>query len=348
MKVLHVINSLTSGGAENMLISFFNELKNDNFEILLLVDDSIAFNIPKHIKYSVLSNSKKRYSLKKIFQLYKFIKKGEFNIVHSHLFPSQYYVGIISVFLKKIKFITTEHNTTNTRRNNYFFKITDTLIYKQYDKIIFISKGVKNSFLNDFKSLNSKGVIINNGISIRRFKAKKNTLNNNKIIMVARFSKQKDHITLLKALLLLNKSFTLSLVGEGPLLKDIKLFVKNNDLEKRVYFLGFRNDIEKLYQEHCIFVLSSIWEGFGLVAIEAMASGLPVIASNVDGLNEIVNDVGLLFKVQDEKDLAQKINIISSDINLRKTLILKGIARANEYDINKLTKQTLNLYQQII
>jgi glycosyltransferase involved in cell wall biosynthesis len=349
MKVLHVINSLTSGGAENMLIGFFSELKKDNFEILLLVDDNIAFNIPKHIKYTTLSNSNKRYSFKKLFQLYKFIKKGEFDIVHSHLFPSQYYVGIISFFFTEIKFITTEHNTTNTRRNNWFFRITDTLIYKQYDKIIFISQGVKNSFFKNFKNIKTKGIIINNGISLKKFQVKKNNTSiKTKIIMVARFSEQKDHITLIKTMLLLDKKYTLTLVGEGPLLKDVKLFVKKNNLDKRVSFLGFRKDIEKLYQEYHLFVLSSIWEGFGLVVIEAMASGLPVIASNVDGLRDVVQDAGLLFEPSNEKELASLISKVLTNRGLYANLKKRGLKRAGLYDIKTLVKKTVALYNEYI
>lgn len=353
MKVLHVINNLGSGGAENMLINFFKELKGskDYFEILLLVDDTIAYkNIDPHIKITILSDSKKRYSFKKLLSLYRYIKDNSFTIVHSHLFPSQYYVFLAKVLLKgKIKIITTEHNTTNTRRKYWLFRQIDKLVYLFYNRIILISKGVQEQFITDFPSLSHRGIVINNGIPLDHFKPVTNLEGTDafKIIMVASFSKQKDHITLLKAMLLLDENISLTLVGVGEKQEEIQQFVESNALENRVHFLGFRSDIVTLYQQHKLFVLSSHWEGFGLVAAEAMASGLPVIASDVIGLKEVVKGAGFLFKPKNYKELAAHINEVVSNTNLRKQMIQQGLAKAKQYDISILVTKTLKLYKEI-
>lgn len=352
MKILHVINNLGSGGAERMLINFFKELKKEDgyFEILLLIDNTISYkNIPPHIKITILSNSKKRISLKKAITLYRYIKNNSFDVVHSHLFPSQYYLSIIKLFLnKKIKLVTTEHNTTNSRRKFWLLKQIDKIVYTNYDKIIFISNGVKEQFNKDYPRLTKKGIIINNGIPLLDFfPSDKISPKKTNIIMVARFSGQKDHNTLVKAMSLLDNQFTLSLVGEGEDLDKIKALTKELKLEKRVHFLGFRNDIAKLYRNHDIFVLSSNWEGFGLVAAEAMASGLPVIASNVNGLREVVQDTGLLFEQKNEKELAKLINKIATDETLSKKLITRGLETAKKYDIKKLVNTTISLYKNI-
>lgn len=354
MRVLHIINNLGSGGAESMLINFFRELKNskDYFEILLLIDDVIAYkNIPSHIKITVLSNSKKRYSIKKVVTLYRYIKKNSFDVVHSHLFPTQYYVFLSSLFLKKKpKLITTEHNTTNTRRKYWILKQIDKIVYRYYDHIIFISDGVAKQFENDFGNIINKGLVIKNGIPLDKFlPGKKNhDPDNIKIIMVARFTKQKDHLTLLRCMKMLDDRFSLSLVGEGELKEESKKYVQTKKLENKVHFLGFRNDISTLYQEHDIFVLSSHWEGFGLVAIEAMASSLPVIASQVDGLSEVVKDAGLLFKPGDPEDLKKNILKIVSDHRLKSSMITSGLQRAKSYDIKSLVDKTIKLYKDII
>jgi glycosyltransferase involved in cell wall biosynthesis len=354
MKVLHVINNLGSGGAESMLINFFKELKNsdDYFEILLLVDDVISYeNIPSHIKITTLTNSNKKYSIKKIIALYHYVKNNSFDIIHSHLFPTQYYVFFVKVILgDKIKIVTTEHNTTNKRRNYWLLKQIDKLIYNKYDRIIFISKGVQNQFKKDYPNLIGKGVIINNGIPLNDFypsnivKINTNTIN---LIMVASFSKQKDHYTLIKAMSILDKNYTLSLVGEGKNSTKIKTLVKTLNLDERVHFLGFRNDIAHLYRNHDIFVLSSHWEGFGLVVVEAMASGLPVIASNVEGVNEIVKNNGLLFHPKDAKELANHIKNISKDEKLRNNIIKKGLERAKDFDIKTLVTNSLTMYKKL-
>lgn len=352
MKVLHVINNLGSGGAESMLINFFKELKTTDgiFEILLLVDDKIAYNVPNNITISKLSKSNKRFSFIKLWQLYKFIKINNFDLVHSHLFPSQYYVAFIKLFfIKKLKIITTEHSTSNSRQKNIFFRLIDKNIYKLYDKIIFISNGVAQSFQKIYPKQALKGVVINNGIPLGKFKPAKKISDKSdifKIIMVARFSKQKDHETLLKALKLLSNNYTLTLVGEGKKLAKIKKLSKSLNIEDRVHFLGFRDDVAKLYQEHDIFVLSSFWEGFGLVVVEAMASGLPIIASNVTGLKEVVRNTGFLFEQGNEKKLAKHIKYIATKEAIKKELIRKGIEKSKLYSIEKLVSETLNLYKK--
>jgi len=353
MKVLHVINNLGSGGAESMLINFFKELKATDgmFEILLLVDDKIAYKVPNNITISKLSKSNRRFSFIKLWQLYKFIKTNNFNIIHSHLFPSQYYVAFVKLFfLKKIKIITTEHSTSNSRQKNIFFRLIDKNIYKLYDKIIFISNGVAKSFQQIYPKQALKGVVINNGIPLDRFKPIKRISNKSdvfKIIMVARFSKQKDHKTLLKALFLIKDNYELNLVGEGEYLEKIKNLSNELGISNKVNFLGFRNDIATLYGNNDLFVLSSHWEGFGLVAVEAMASGIPAIVTDVPGLNEVVKDAGLLFEKGNSRELSEKIHHLMNNKELYNTLIQKGLKKAKEYDIKKLVNKTLNLYNKI-
>ena len=166
--------------------------------------------------------------------------------------------------------------------------------------------------------------------------------------MVASFRKQKNHKTLIKALSNLNSNYTLSLVGEGDNLENIKSLTKELNLEKRVHFLGFRNDIAELYRNHDIFVLSSHSEGFGLVAVEAMASGLPVIASNVDGLREVVDGAGLLFEPKNEIELAKQIQKVATNNELKNRMINDGLVKAKNYDIKNLKNKTLKLYKNIL
>jgi len=352
MKVLHVINNLGSGGAESMLLNFVKEAKqlNQAHEILLLVNDKVSYDYNPDIKINILSESTSRYSIFKLFQLCKFIKKNNFDIIHSHLFPSQYYVALCKIILwKQIKIVTTEHNTTNNRRKYKLTKFLDKLIYNLYDQIIYISKSVKNQFINDFPKLSQKGIVIHNGIPLSIFNPieKPKVDNIFKLIMVASFTEQKDHLTLLKAMTLLDNKYHLSLVGEGIKMEYYKKFVIENNLNSRVSFLGFKKNINKLYNEHDVFILSSHWEGFGLVAVEAMASGLPVITSDVEGLKNVVENAGLLFKKNNPQDLANKIIALSTNPDLYQTLKERGIQKAKSYDIKNLVKKTIATYNKL-
>jgi len=354
-KVLHIINNLGSGGAESMLLHFLQHaVSNEYFEfkILLLENNQISYDIPDNVIIDNLPFQTGRFSIKRIVYLFKYLKNNNFDIIHTHLFPTQYYVALMKLFFKKTKFITTEHNTTNTRRKFYITRVLDKLVYKQYDRIIFISKGVKKQFTKDYQIKNcKKGIVLNNGIPLEKFynrNKKKIDPNNIKLIMVARFDVQKDHETLLKALQLLPSNYTLSLVGEGPGMNRIKDLAKTLKIEPRISFLGFRKDIPKLYKKHDIFILSSNWEGFGLVAIEAMAAGLPVIASDVPGLKEIVKDAGIIFTPKDFKSLAENILNVSNNQVLYDNLRKKGLDKAKQYDIKSLVEKTLNLYNSVL
>ncbi len=351
MKVLQIINNLGSGGAESMLINFLNYAKGKaHFDLLLLVDDKSVYNLPEEINILTINPKGKRYSFIKLFRLLKLIRKEKYDIVHTHLFPSQYYPAVIKFLLpKNTKLVTTEHNTTNNRRRFLITKLIDYLIYSLYNHVVFISQGVKMQFEKDFPLLKHKGSVINNGISLEIFKPRTNKRIKDtiKLLMVASFSKQKDHLTLIKAFKLLDNKYELSLVGEGEQLNKMKNYVDKLQLSEKVHFLGFQKNIADIYSQHDIFILSSNWEGFGLVAAEAMASGLPVIASNVDGLNEVVKGAGILFPPKDYEELASAIGKVAKDEKLYNELANKGLSRAKNYDIKNLVDKTLSLYKHL-
>ena len=104
-----------------------------------------------------------------------------------------------------------------------------------------------------------------------------------------------------------NKEWTLDIVGEGveePLYRQL---IKKYKLEERIKIHPFTNNIQQYYSEAQVYVLSSRWEGFGLVLVEAMAHGLPIISSNLPTSQEIMGDFGLYFKNGNIKELAQRL-----------------------------------------
>lgn len=354
MKVLHVINNLAGGGAERLLINFLQNIDNtdnDTFKIITLVDNKIDYEVTG-LDIIPLTSKSKRFSFHKLYELYKFINKEKFDIVHCHLFPTQYYVAILRIFIsKKTIFLTTEHNTTNKRRNFFIFRFIDKLMYRAFEKIIFISEGAKEQFSLDYHSIKQL-IVIPNAIPITSFASDsiqiKNLNTKIKLLMVARFSEQKDQMTVIKTIELLDSKFTLTFVGDGPKKNYCIDYVTKRNLQDRISFVDFTADIVSIYKNHDIFVLSSFWEGFGLVVIEAMAVGLPVIASDVDGLREVVDDAGLLFEVSNSNDLKNKIIEVANDNKLYDSLVIKGKKHIIKYDISKYIKNHLELYNTIL
>lgn len=362
VKVLHLINNLGSGGAEKLLedlIPLMNKMENIEADILLLTDkNNVFYNslINKGIKVDVVK-LKNMYDLRNIFEIRKHIINGKYDIVHSHTFPTQMWAALSKVFLsnKKVKFITTEHSTHNRRREKYYFRFVDKLIYSQYDSIISITEKTRDNLINwiDPKRKKvEKHVIIENGVDIEKIKEalpyKKNELiegaseNIKLVCMVGRFSEAKDQPTLIRAISKLPEEIHLVLIGEGPLISNSIDLVHELGMSNRVHFLGFRVDVNKILKTIDILVLSSLWEGFGLAAVEGMAAGKPVIVSNVDGLKEVVYGAGLIF--MDEKDLKNKINKMFSDKSLYEEISKKCIVRAEFYNINRMKDELRNIY----
>lgn len=120
--------------------------------------------------------------------------------------------------------------------------------------------------------------------------------------MVARFAPSKDQATIIRALLLLDKDVRVRFVGDGETRPECERLAKELGVEDRVDFMGMQSKIPQLIAESYIGIQSSNWEGFGLTAVEMMACGKPVIATNVDGLKQVVEGTGLLFPVGDEKN----------------------------------------------
>lgn len=354
MKILHITNNLWSGGVTTLLeelLSYFS--KNNEVTLLLLGKNEEKYNEEKlkNVKIIFL-NQEKLYSLKNILKIRKLVKEND--IIHSHLFPSQYITIIASLFLNK-KIITTEHNSWNKRRKYFIFKIIEKIIYKKYSKIITVSEAAKKNLI-DWIGMKEKIVAIPNGIDLEKYKIGKNIRkelwdleeNEKLICMVARFSKDKDQKTLINAIKLLSDEIKCIFIGIGETLESIKKYVKNNRLENRIRFLGYRNDIENIFKSCDLSVLSSNSEGFGLVAIESMCAGTIMIGSNVDGLSEVLKYEDFLFERGNEQELAIKIKEILENKNLRKEMIVKSKEIVKKYSKNEMIKQYRKIYTEVL
>ena len=120
------------------------------------------------------------------------------------------------------------------------------------------------------------------------------------------------------------------------------------DVSDRVRFLGNRYDIPQLMNYADVAILSSHWEGFGLAIIEGMAAGKPAIACDIEGVREIVNGYGLLFKQGDEKDLAKHIKSLLGDSQFYQEIAAKCKSRAKDFDINVMVEKFIHLYKEVL
>lgn len=361
MKILQVINNLGSGGAEKLVndLSINMKERGIDIEVALLQENGSIYinNLEKNgVKVHKLSKNN-MYSLKTLIELFKIIKIKKYDIIHVHIFPAFYFIGIISLFCKKANYIYTEHSTGNRRRKYKFLKIVEKFIYSRYKKIICISDKTEFNLRKHINDFSKKIVVIFNGVELKKY-LMATPLNRNEIseeitdkdkiiTMVGRFSKQKDQKTLIKAMSFLSMEYKLLLIGEGNLREEIIKFTEELNLKNRVFFLGVRKDVPNILKISDLVVLSSNWEGFGIAALEGMASGIPTIVSNVDGMREMVEDGGVFFNQGEEKELVQKINELFSDKNYYDEIAKKGLQRSKFFSLDSMVNKYLEIYKKV-
>jgi len=281
-----------------------------------------------------------------IFKLIPILRR--YDIIHTHNTACQLFVAIANVFVGT-RIVTTEHNTTNRRRGRWYLKLGDLWMYRQYQKIICISEQAQKNLV-DYLGDSVKITTIYNGIDFSRFSDAKpyppKDKNVKVITMVSAFRAQKDHKTLISAFDRLPIQYHLQLVGDGELKQEIESFAKQLPCSERIDFLGNRNDIPEILKSSDAVVLSSHYEGLSLSSLEGMASGRPFIASDVEGLHEIVNGYGILVPHEDPVALADAIRNVCEDAEFAKMIANQCQERARQFDISRMAEKYNEVYIQ--
>ncbi|MAO18611.1 MAG: glycosyl transferase, partial [Muricauda sp.] len=196
--------------------------------------------------------------------------------------------------------------------------------------------------------------VINNGIDLDTFyNAKSKSIvgipnDSIKIIMIGRFNPTKDQPTAIKAMSLLPDNYHLILVGDGSLKNDCIRLSEKIKVSERVHFLGKRSDIAELLKSCDLNLISSHSEGLSISSLEALASGKPLICSDVPGLREINTNIGLLFEDNNFKELAKQILRIINDNELYNKVVENSLKKVASYSIKQTAEQHINLYHKIL
>jgi glycosyltransferase involved in cell wall biosynthesis len=197
---------------------------------------------------------------------------------------------------------------------------------------------------------------IPNGVELERFSPGVNRGMSANFLFVGRLVAQKGLEYLVRASALLKKKgleFSVDIVGDGPLNEDTRKLVHELGVEDRVRFLGYVSDdaLPRIYSEADIFVLPSVWEGLPLTLLEAWASELPVIATNVGGIGDVcVNtENALVVPSGDVEAFAEAMERLISDISLRKKLGKNGRELVESgYTWKRVAERTMEVYEQLL
>jgi len=365
IRILHIIESLGSGGAERVLLTNLTYLDKDRFYnvVAYLYNDEFFLSDLKEIGVKTYS-----LNLKNIYQpfaainrIIKIIKSEKIDIVHTNLFGADIYGRIAAKLTGVSHVITTLHNL-GYRRSFVFNKrkILDIITSKLSGcNFIAVSNAVKKSTEQQLGIRDIK--IIYNSIDIDKFvplgekeragirsilDIKKDTY---LLTDVGRLDFDKGHELLLKALALeksKSNDFVLLLIGDGPAEQNLKDLCIKLGIQEKVKFLGRRKDIRDIVGCSDLFILPTINEGFGIVILEAMALKIPCVASNIDGIKEIIdNDVNGILAQPTPVALSEAISSVVKDKN-KKTEITDNayIKVTSKFNIRGNIKKLEDIY----
>lgn len=356
MKILQVITSLETGGAEHIVVYLTKLLRQKGHTV-----DVVAFNGEETAFMRELEETGCRiykfgrgfYNLSYIPKLRKIMR--EYDIIHTHNSSPQLFAAIANIGLGKT-LITTEHNTSNRKRKHPIWRRVDKWMYKRYENIVCISQQAYDNLLVYDPNVKQRTLLIKNGVDVKRIYnsiplddpillAEKN--NHFIVLMVAAFRPQKDQPTLVEAISLLPDKYHLWLAGDGECRQDLEKMVKERKLEERVSFLGNRSDIPRLLHLADVICLSTYYEGLSLSNIEGMSAGRPFVASDVEGVQEITSEAGILFKQGDSKALANIILKLHDDSEYYRQVGERCYQRALQYDIRKMVDAYEQVYKEL-
>jgi len=354
MKILHVITSLCTGGAEHLMVDLLPRLRDLGNKVELLIFDGTRTAFyeeleQKGIKIHSLGIGGNVYHPRNIFKLMKFV--GQYDIVHTHNTACQLFVPVAKLLkCSKAKLVTTEHSATNRRRGKWYLKPIDKWMYNRYSYIICISEQPAENLRNHIGAKDSI-VVVNNGVDVTKFFYPIKDVSHNEsflITQVSSFNDAKDQDTVVRALKDLPYNYRLQLAGDGARRQKVEKLTRELGVADRVDFLGIRTDIPEILKSSDIVVLSSHWEGLSLSSIEGMASGRPFIASDVDGLREVVEGAGILFPHGDYKQLAKEIRYLCSN-PVHYNVVAQGCQeRAKQFDISIMSEKYNDTYNKIL
>lgn len=356
MKILQVITSLSTGGAEKLVSELAPMLRDKGNQVDVCVFDGAETDfkqelVDKGIKVYSFGKHCNVYNPLFIFKLLKLMRN--YDIVHTHNTAPQLFAAIGSV-LCSVVLCTTEHTTSNRRRGLKWYVPIDKWMYSRYSKVISISDATTVA-LKKYVDIKSPVVTISNGIDLKEFSTayavSKSELGCREgaflLMMVAGFRYQKDQDTIIRAMRLLPENVQLCLVGDGVRKTQCESLAKSLGVADKVVFTGIRSDVPNVLKAADVVVMSSHYEGFGLAAVEGMAAGKPVVASDVAGLGDIVRNYGLLFPHSNYKALAAIIKKLSDDKENYKQVADKCWERAQMFDIQKMVDAYSDVYNEL-
>jgi sugar transferase (PEP-CTERM/EpsH1 system associated) len=363
IRIAHVVYKLDVGGLERVVINLMKNLPRDDYDASLyclkeggnLADELEDDGYRVHYMYK-----KDRVDYALFFKIAKLFKHERVEIVHCHNIGAVLYGSIGSKLARAAGTVYTAHGTYSANRFGKFR-------YSKFlpvNKVVTVSGEARRAMLATGQVGPNDVSTLPNGIDTDLFNVDVDTHDIKHQIgipggvpvfgIVARLSPEKQHNVLLDAMALLGGAAAASVlvvVGDGPIRSQLETHAVEAGIADRVFFLGERRDVPRLLKIFDVFVLSSRFEGLSLTLLEAMAAGLPIVATDVGGNAEVVVDgkTGLIVEQGVAGALASAMEKIGTNPNLAREMGDLGRKRVVEqYSLEAMVKGYDAIYHEIL
>lgn len=363
IRILYIIPNLEVAGAEQHLINLVSNLDKQRFEVLIccIKKPGRLGELFKERGGNVVCLERRSiYDLRIMTDIHRLIKRNGFDIIHTYLFGFHYLAGIPARLCGTPVVISSRREIAVWKKWHHRF--LENLGNRFTNKVIACSEAAREFAVQSENLPEEKILTIYNGVDLEKFSPRPQSAcileefgfgKEDKIIgMVTKFASVKDHKTLLKAVNEIRKIYPrikCLLVGDGLLKESVELEVESLKLGNNIIFPGKRDDIARILSIMDVFMLTSLVEGLPNTILEAMACGLPVVATNVGGIPEVVKNgkSGILVEPRDYRAIADAVMRLLENVSLRKEMGRRGREIVErKFGLDRMIEDYENLYLQ--
>jgi len=362
IRILHTIDTTGPGGAETVFVNLVKGLDRQKFEPTVVIKGPgwVCDELVKNGITPLFINSKGSINLKYLFELILVIREKKIDLIQSHLLGSSLYCSLAGMICG-VPVVSTFHGFVDIHTKERFYSIKSWIINRGSTRLVFVSDKLKDFYVGKKGFSAKKSVTIYNGVDTSIYKPqpddsvrKKLGLKPDNVLVgsVGNIRPAKGYSYLLEAArLVVNQNpqfrFVVAGQGSGKLYESLLDLRKKLELENHFFFIGFEPDVSKFMNNLDLFVLSSISEGFSISTIEAMACGVPVIATRSGGPEEIVSHLknGILVDICNVENISGCIIELYGNKVLKQSIVLNSTDYVEKlYSNNMMLDRYIHIY----
>ncbi|UCC80222.1 MAG: glycosyltransferase [Candidatus Zixiibacteriota bacterium] len=365
INLMHAVQELTTGGLERLIFETSRVIDRDSFNVEVCCFDKLGYFADRlneiGITTTLLQKNQEKFDMRYPYRLAKFLRRKKVHVLQMH--SGSYFFGSIAGALANTPvMVYTDHG--RFLRDTRHRVITDRISSLFADKIIAVSKELEEYLIRVVKLPQKKIITVINGINTDEFRpGEKNPellsefgLDGGfKVVgTVGRLDEVKNQRDLIGAFKIFKQTHpksVLIIVGDGPLEKQLRHYAGDLGLEKSVFFPGFRSDIPYILNLFDLFVLPSLSEGTSISLLEAMASGIPPVATDVGGNPSIIDHMtdGIIVRPEDVDGLARAMVDLINDSDTYNKISQDARSKVErDYSIKRMVDSYTEIYMELL